>query len=347
MDTARQVATVTESAPAWQASIADAVPPPVTVAIPIRNGGLLLAEVLDAVVAQRIDRELELLVCDSGSTDGSVALAQERGARVLQIAPVEFSHGATRNMLAREARGAHVAFLTQDSLPAGDGWLAALLEGFAVAPGVALVTGPCLPRPGTSAAVARELRDFFARMHEGAPRVYRLADAGDPPSPGPATFHTDANGAVLRAAWERVPFRPIRFAEDQRLCLDMLRAGYSKVFHPGASVVHSHEYPPLERFRRHFDEFRALRETYGHVADVHLRRSLGRVRAEVRLDRAYERARGSGGAAVDAATLHSVGYHAARVVAAALGSRADAIPAPICHFLSSEPRTPCDAVTDS
>ncbi|HYM57345.1 MAG TPA: glycosyltransferase [Solirubrobacteraceae bacterium] len=323
------------------------MPPPVTVAIPVRNGGPLLAEVLDAVAAQRIDRELELLVCDSGSTDGSVALAQGRGARVLRIAPVEFSHGSTRNLLAREARGAHVAFLTQDSSPAGDGWLAALLEGFAVAPEVALVTGPCLPRPGTTAAVARELHDFFAGMHEGTPRVYRLADAGDPPSPGPATFHTDANGAVLRAAWERVPFRPVPFAEDQQLCLDMLRAGYSKVFNPGASVVHSHEYPPLERFRRHFDEFRALQETYGHVADVHPRRSLGRVRDQVRRDRAYERARGSGGAAVDAATLQSVGYHAARVAAAALGSRADAIPAPIRRYLSSERRSSPDAVADS
>ena len=41
----------------------------VSVAIPVRNGGELLASTLAAVATQTVEHEL--LVCDSGSTDGS------------------------------------------------------------------------------------------------------------------------------------------------------------------------------------------------------------------------------------------------------------------------------------
>ena len=45
----------------------------VTVAIPVRNGGGLLDEVLESLRAQRLDRPMEVLVADSGSTDGSAS----------------------------------------------------------------------------------------------------------------------------------------------------------------------------------------------------------------------------------------------------------------------------------
>ena len=90
----------------------------VTVAIPVRNGGALLGDVLTAVRAQRVDRPIELLVADSGSTDGSRTLAHRYGDGVIDVPSDRFSHGATRNLLIEEASGEHVAFLTQDAVPA-------------------------------------------------------------------------------------------------------------------------------------------------------------------------------------------------------------------------------------
>ena len=58
-----------------------------TVAIPVRDGGPLLDEVLAAVRAQQLDAQIELLVCDSGSRDASVQIAKRHGAEVFEIAP--------------------------------------------------------------------------------------------------------------------------------------------------------------------------------------------------------------------------------------------------------------------
>jgi glycosyltransferase involved in cell wall biosynthesis len=295
----------------------------VSVAIPVRNGAAHLPSVLDAIRAQRIDGEVDIVVVDSGSTDGSVALCERVGARVEQIAPSQFSHGATRNRLMALARGERVAFLTQDAVPAGDGWLAALMGGFADEK-VGLVCGPYLPRPDASPMVRRELQEWFATI---PPLVH--GPPGESPQPGPRSFFSSANGAVSRAAWERVPFQEVPYAEDQRLALDMLKAGYAKAYVPDAGVVHSHDYPPLERFRRWFDEFRALREVYGFRATLSLRPLLGRIRLEVARDRA---------AAGDGVVWESLCYHTLRALGAGLGTRADRLPAGVRRWCSLERR---------
>ena len=101
------------------------MPAAVTVAVPVYNGARYLDEVLGAVRAQRVDREVEILVVDSGSTDGSLEIAARHGARIHRIDKREFSHGGTRNRMMELAEGEYVAFLTQDATPAHDGWLAA------------------------------------------------------------------------------------------------------------------------------------------------------------------------------------------------------------------------------
>jgi glycosyltransferase involved in cell wall biosynthesis len=281
----------------------------VTVALPVRNGGALLGEVLAAVRAQRVDHEL--LVIDSGSTDGSADLARRHGARVVEIPHADFSHGGTRNRLMELASGDHVAFLTQDSVPAGPGWLAALLGGFALADDVALVFGPHLPRPDASPMVRRELDELFARFGE------QRVDRGEA-AVGPATFFSSANGAVARWAWERVPFRAVDYAEDQVLARDMLAAGLAKAYVPEAAVVHSHDLPPVQAFRRYFADFRALAEVNGLREPLTPRYIAARVRGDVAADRAFMRAEGE-----EVQTVRSLAHHLARALGRSLGTNAD------------------------
>jgi rhamnosyltransferase len=305
---------------------------PVTVAIPVRNGGTLLAEVLAAVRAQRLDREVELLVADSRSTDGSAAIARSFGATVFDVDA--FSHGGTRNELMARSRGAHVAFLTQDAVPAGDRWLARLLAGFELAADVGLVCGPYVARPGAPVAVRRELEGWFASLApDGAPRLDRTRE---PRGPGPVTFFTDANGAVARAAWEQVPFRPVPYAEDQALALDMLRAGFAKAFVPDAAVVHSHEYGVLEQFRRSFDEWRGLREVHGFTQPLAPVATLLSIQSNVRAD--ARAARGLPPAARAREAARSARHWTVRAAGAAAGSRADRLPPAVRAWCSLERR---------
>ena len=317
------------------------VTPLATVAIPVRNGGPGLAQVLDAVARQRVPGEVELLVCDSGSTDGSADLARGAGARLLEIAPWQFSHGGTRNLLMREARARHVAFLTQDSVPADDLWLSRLLAAFATSDDVGLAFGPYRPRADASPMIARELAEWFARLApDGRPRVDRLTESERALPPrmlvGPRGFFTDANGCVAREAWERVPFREIAYAEDQALAVDMLRAGRAKVFVPEAAVIHSHEYSSWGWLQRSFDESRALHHVYGWRAPMNPRTVTLNVWGAVRADGRWLASHGRRG---DVSGLaRAATHHLARAMGAALGARADRLPPAVTRRLSHERR---------
>ena len=320
---------------------------PTTVAIPVRNGGPALARTLAAIETQRTDRPVEVLVCDSGSSDGSRELARRYGAQVIEIQPSQFSHGGTRNLLMERSRGEHVVFLTQDSVPADDLWLSRLLDGFGLAPDVGLVFGPYLPWSNASAMVQRELTDWFGSFSpDGSPRIDRLESfERDTPSRtllGRRGFFTDANGCVARAAWERTPFRDVPYAEDHVIAHDMMRAGFAKVFMPQAAVIHSHDYSAWGWLRRSFDEARSLQAVYGWSEPLHpltvLLNIWGRVGADWRWARARPD-RDDGAVAALALLGGSTVHHTARTAGAVLGARAQRLPQALVRRLSLERRT--------
>ncbi len=312
----------------------------VTVAIPVLDGAPMLADTLAAVRAQCVAAELELLVADSGSTDGSRELAVGQGATVIDIPRKEFSHGGTRNLLISQARGSHVAFLTQDAIPSDESWLARLLDGFDLAADIGLVFGPYRARPDASLMVRRELDVWFSSFSsDGKPRVDRAGDlSADRASRDRRAFFTNANGCVARGAWEQVPFRAVSYAEDQMLARDMMSAGWAKAYQPTAVVTHSHDYPPGRQLRRAFDESRALREVHGYRAHGGPARLALVVQREVRDDMGLLRREGFPLRRCFPVLLHSVAHHFARVVGATLGSRADRLPARVRRLLSLERR---------
>ncbi|MEA2264525.1 MAG: hypothetical protein QOE27_108 [Solirubrobacteraceae bacterium] len=300
-------------------------PGSVSVVVPVRDGERYLEELLDAVAGQGED--LEVLVIDSGSRDRSREIARTAGVEVLEIAPEDFGHGRTRNLGAERSGGELICFLTQDATPQ-PGWVAAYRHAFALADGVGAAYGPHLPRPDTSPMIARELVEFFATFGT-EPTVQR---AGGP------TFLSNVNACYRRACWEELRFRDVAYSEDQAFGVDMLEAGWAKVYHPGAAVLHAHDYGPTEFMRRYFDEYRGLREAIGHVEPIGLRTGARDVRHLVGRDLRWMVERGYAPAGRVRWGGRALVHHGGRKVFSALGSRAGTLPPALQRRLSLEGR---------
>jgi rhamnosyltransferase len=235
--------------------------PLASVVIPTLNGGTRFRSCLEAVAAQELDGGSELIVIDSGSTDGTAELAQQYG-RVIRIAPAEFNHGATRNQAIATSRGRAVALLVQDAVPLGRDWLARLVAA-ALAPGVAGSYARQTPRPDCPPFIKARLARWSAGRSErevkGLSGEAELLALPFPERIARLAFD-NVSSCVRRQAWERIPFRPRRFGEDVVWAKEALLAGYKIVYEPAAVVEHSHANSLGYEFKRVYLDHRNWRE---------------------------------------------------------------------------------------
>jgi rhamnosyltransferase len=234
----------------------------ITVVIPTFNGADLLAEVLDAVAAQRVDGVVETLVIDSGSTDGTLDIVRARpNVRLHEIPNSEFGHGRTRNLGARMANGRLVAFLTQDATPASDTWLRELTRPLDD-PRVAGVVGRQIPRPGCFPLLKYEIQATFRSLgpDEGVTIAERAAAEPTGPALDRLAFYSDVNAATRRAFLvDDTPYRDLPYSEDMAFGRDIIRAGHRRAYAAEGAVIHSNELTRREYGKRIFDETTALR----------------------------------------------------------------------------------------
>jgi len=101
-----------------------------SIVIPTKNGGPLFRKVVEALEHQTIWRTTELIVVDSGSTDGTPDVACSHGARVSKIAPEDFNHGTTRDYGISLANGDIVVLMVQDAVPNDSKLLETILKRF-------------------------------------------------------------------------------------------------------------------------------------------------------------------------------------------------------------------------
>ena len=244
----------------------------ISVLIPVKDGGSGLVRCLEAIAAQKVEDEVEVVVVDSGSSDGSPDRARELGAEVHEIPASDFVHGATRNLAAQLSRGEVLVFTTQDAVPADDHWLDRLvraLEG----DGVVGAYGRQLPHED-----ATPPEQFFLDFMYGAsPRIQRLG--GIEELSFEQTLFSNVNSAIPRTVWEANPFRDdVTMSEDQEWSRRMLLAGNTIVYEPEAAVRHSHTYTLRGAFRRFYDSGASASRSYvaGGESRAALRRAFRR-----------------------------------------------------------------------
>jgi rhamnosyltransferase len=232
----------------------------VSVVIPVKDGGEDLRRCLGALAAQRVDDEVEVVVVDSGSRDGSAALARAHGARVHEIPPAEFNHGATRNLGASLTRGDVLVFTSQDAYAADDAWLARLIAPLAD-PRVGGAYGRQVAHEDATPP-ERYFMDFLYGPHG---RTQRAPTADDLSME--TTLFSNVCSAMRREVFERFPFAgDIIMSEDQEWSRRVLLAGYELRYVADAVVRHSHPYTLRQAFRRFFDSGVSAERAYVNTA---------------------------------------------------------------------------------
>jgi glycosyltransferase involved in cell wall biosynthesis len=241
---------------------ADASMPFTSVVIATRDRATLLRRCLTSL--EQVDYpSFEVVVVDNApTTDDTARLVEAAAGKPLELRyAVEPRPGTAvaRNLGLSLARGEIVAFLDDDVL-VEQGWLRALVRGFAAAEDVACVTGKVLPV--SVDAPEQSWFDKWAGFSKGEERT--VYDLGEHAVPGPlypyriglygtganAAFKTDKARALGGYDETLGPGTPAKGGEDIDLFLRVILAGWRLVYEPAAVVRHHHS-----------ADYRALRRT--------------------------------------------------------------------------------------
>ncbi|WP_262689460.1 rhamnosyltransferase WsaF family glycosyltransferase [Kordiimonas aestuarii] len=241
-----------------------------SVVIPTYNAGAQFERVLDAILSQHAPWPFEVLVIDSGSTDGTLDIVKARpDVRLHEIDKRDFNHGDTRNLGASLTSGDYIAFVTHDALPANRAWLFNLVEAIEAEPKAAGAFGRHFAYPEASPFTKRDLDAHFTNFQNNPLLVSRKTNvarykAGDEGWRQFLHFYSDNNSCFRRSIWEKIPYRRVEFGEDQLWAHDIIEAGYAKLYAAQAVVYHSHDYDEAETEERSAIEASFFRHFFGY-----------------------------------------------------------------------------------
>jgi glycosyltransferase involved in cell wall biosynthesis len=196
----------------------------VSVVIRAKNEADAIGQTIDLLHGQTIASQL--IVVDSGSTDGTSDIARDRGATVIEIPAESFTFGGSLNTGTEAATAPIVAALSAHAFPKHDRWLEAMVEAF--------------DHPRVACAVGGE------RHPDGGMIDGRLEQDAELARRHPWSGYSNAAGAFRRELWQQYPFRPdMPGTEDKEWAWHWLQQGYVCVIAPELKVDHDHTKDPL------------------------------------------------------------------------------------------------------
>jgi glycosyltransferase involved in cell wall biosynthesis len=232
---------------------AQAVDAQVSVVIPTLNAGPEFAWLLRKLQSQRAVRAVEIVVVDSGSRDGTVELARQAGATLVEIPPGEFTHSHARNLGAQAAGGEYVLFMVQDAFPIGEHWIHAMLRALRDPAHVKLAAVSCSEYSRSDSDLMYDAMIDTHYRFLGCLEQDRIGShAGDDHmslrSQGQLS---DVACLIARDLFLRYRYRG-DYAEDLDLGIRLIKDGWQVGMLASVKVVHSHNRPAYYYLKRSF-----------------------------------------------------------------------------------------------
>ncbi len=207
----------------------------VSLVIRTLNEAKHLDEVLAAVAAQETEGlSHEVVLVDSGSTDGTLEIAQRHGCVIRHIRREEFSFGRSLNIGCESANGDLLVFISGHCVPADRQWLQQLCQP--------LLDGR------SQYAYGRQVGGAERKFSE--PRIFGKYYPEDAAQAQRGFFCNNANAALLQSAWERHRFdEDLTGLEDMELAKRLVQDGGAVAYAPKACVYHHHDesWPQVRR----------------------------------------------------------------------------------------------------
>ncbi|MCS6967667.1 MAG: glycosyltransferase [Cytophagales bacterium] len=198
-----------------------------------------IGRLLKSILQQTV-KEVEIIVVDSGSTDKTVAIAQQFPIKLVNISPQEFTFGRALNRGIAVATAPYVLIASAHVYPVQQDWIEKMLVPFKADSRVALTFGRQIGNQVTKYSEHQIFRKWFP----AEPHWY-LQDH---------PFCNNANACIRRNVWEQVPYdEQLTGLEDLDWAKKVLQKGYLLAYVPEAPVVHVHQETPWRiknRYRR-------------------------------------------------------------------------------------------------
>jgi glycosyltransferase involved in cell wall biosynthesis len=206
-----------------------------------------IGRLLEGIRRQTL-QDVEIILVDSGSTDGTVSVAESFGARIVRIPSAEFTFGRSLNFGLRAATREFVVIASAHVYPVYPDWLETLLHPFAEGEKVALTYGK---QRGPEFAKFSEQQIF----QQWYPDVSKWQQE--------TAFCNNANAAIRRSLWEENLYdETLTGLEDLAWAKWAKDSGYAIAYVAEAEIIHVHNETPHGVYNRYRREAMALRRIY-------------------------------------------------------------------------------------